>query len=340
MARLAELEERMLRSGGGGVRGDLPEAPIERERRLLRIYFGIGLACSGVAGSIALLVMLALAAGPAHEHWFGAGSEKSPLVLYDALPRPQVRSAPVKPTTVEMLVPRSERGGVRLALEQVGADLLEAQKADGFVAVLRNVPQSVSLSRGTREDAQTWRLNRGDLQHLYLSLGHDAPATFVFDLDVGVGPGAAKPTATVQVRLVDAPQVVPRVAPVATLQPILPGPSVKPSVGGVEKAVRQPRAEAPVVTNAARVKTPRAPDPPAVKAASVGISPAPVAKEAPAVEFTKSEVVRPQGMSSLGGPGAASGPGKPDTTTLFGRQVWWRLPAATAWSPFKDAGVR
>lgn len=341
VARLAELEERMLRAGGGASSGDDPGAPIERERRLLRIYFAIGLACSGVAGAVALLVMLTLAAGPAHERWFNPDKQKSPLVLYDALPRPQVREAGVNLRNVEMLIPQSERGGARLLLEQLGADVVEAQKSDAFVAVLRNVPHSVSLSRGVRETADTWRITKGDLPHLYLSLSQDAPERFSMELDIGASRAALKPAAIVLVRMIDAPRMTRSAAdPIATLSPAATVRSPTPAVAP-DKGVRQLRsAETPTT---ARPRNARVAEPPAPAPKIAGIAPlpppAPIRKEAGVAEFAKSEIVRPQGMSSLGGPGANSGHDAPDAK-LFARQVWWRLPAAPAWSPFKEAGAR
>lgn len=44
---------------------------IERERRLLRLYFAMGVTGSGIVGAIGLLVLLAVAAGPGYDTWFG-----------------------------------------------------------------------------------------------------------------------------------------------------------------------------------------------------------------------------------------------------------------------------
>ncbi|RTL64206.1 MAG: hypothetical protein EKK41_21945 [Hyphomicrobiales bacterium] len=64
---------------------------IERERRLLRLYFAMGLTGSGIVGAIGLLVLLAVAAGPGYDAWFGLQRRTDrPRTAWDAPAGPSV----------------------------------------------------------------------------------------------------------------------------------------------------------------------------------------------------------------------------------------------------------
>lgn len=300
---------------------------------MAKIYFGIGVAASGILGSVALLVMPTLAGGPGHDrwHWFDVGDQKPPLVLYDALPRPpQARQLPM----IDVIIPRAERAGAPLRLEH--AALRDAQAADDFVAVLRNLPASVSLSRGQREDQTTWRICKGDLKHLYLVMRKDAPDTFEIAVDLVAGKQMT-PAAMARVRVVDE-------APIAAL-PAAPSPgvAVQPANAAVavigapvaaKKVQAVPVPVRPALVNAGAVaKPPAARSSEAVGTNRTGVAPVAPARGIPP-DAVRPEIARPQGIRGLGGPGVVA-----SSDALWSRQVWWSMPPP-AWSPFKEAGIR
>lgn len=345
---IARLSRRDASHPETGADDDAYESAQERARRLTRIYFGIGLACSGILGSLAFLIMLLLATGPAHDLFFAAAPQKPTLGLYDALPRPARSEAPSL-VTLDLAVPHTERGGVRVMLDRALTQARDAQSADDFAIVLRHLPQSVSLSRGRRE-GQSWRLSKADLNHLYLVIGPAAPDAFEIGIDVEVSRAPVRGLGRLRVRVVEdrsvPSQPVAAAAPSRDVAqrvsaPVAPGPArgTQP-MASVDAAAKRPVAQArpaPVAAGAvAKPSLPQVAEEPAATR-SVDISGVSAVSAAPqpvlVADAAAVDVVRPKGISGLGGPGAQTTGSDPDT--LFGRKLWWRLPQLPSWPLFK-----
>ena len=165
-------------------------------QRVLRTYFGCGVAASLVIGCAALLPMVY--AHPASD--VGQVS----VIKTDAgsaalAPRAKGR-APSIAEAFDVPVRYAERASAPFALQIVGI-------APGEFAsvILRNVPEAVSLSRGERQDARTWLLRGTDLENLRLALGDAAPDTFEITVEVSSAASDQLARGVGRVRMLDRP---------------------------------------------------------------------------------------------------------------------------------------
>lgn len=107
---------------------------IERERRLLRLYFAMGLTGSGIVGAIGLLVLLAVAAGPGYEAWFGTARKEARAQTAWDEPASRVRPPDAGPSAKEIAAGRPD------AAVEFAAGTAEPPLRPPFVRVISVVP--------------------------------------------------------------------------------------------------------------------------------------------------------------------------------------------------------
>jgi hypothetical protein len=312
----------VLRAVDGSTFGpaeDQAAQPAARlRRRVIRTYFGLGFASSGIVGCIGLLILSAHS-NHAHTGPVLALSDAASALL-SAAQAPVTRAArsdgrsrdePAVPV-FDVAVPAAERS-FPLALHVTGAPGTDLK------VLVRDVPSSTAFSRGTRQDEHTWLLAPADLEGLRLVLGEGTPETFAMTIEVTPPAGTISAKTVARVRMID------------------DGP-----------AAVSDRAERQIAANGVDPFLAPAPERPAPAAPSsgartrhIGAMPARAAAkpaDAPAKpagsEAAQAAQVRPplpQGMSALGA--------SPREAAADSRQVWWKMPAPD-WSPFSDAAGR
>ncbi|HWB44785.1 MAG TPA: hypothetical protein VG900_05030 [Hyphomicrobiaceae bacterium] len=301
-------------------------------RRLIRAYFGLGFATSGILGCVALLLMLFIDPenGRMQGPWMSEASASLPVSLPTEpapaqveAPPPVVRIAaprivPPPPQTIEMPILRAERAMAPFPLRLARADLADPDVR----VVLRDVPEAAVLSSGTRENPHTWVLRPADLGDLYLSLGDQAPESFNVKIVVARIAGIAARPLVAHVRLVNG----------AEDDPVLP-----PSMRGLRTAAGDvhvldaPAAQPPRPLKAAAAHTPRQAPPLAAWRTSLHVAAAVPTSAPPGPETPQAQVSRPAGMSALG-----AIPHEDDSAL---RRVWWKIPIGS-WLPLHGASDR
>ncbi len=130
LSRLAEIEVRAFGLGDEAWRG---ECWVDRERRVLRLYFAMGLTASVTVGAFGLMVLLAVASGPGFERWgwFEQPQATRVVAQHEALPRRSETEWRVAPID-----------GNRIATTAVAAES-PATAAPPFVRVISVMPVDV-----------------------------------------------------------------------------------------------------------------------------------------------------------------------------------------------------
>jgi len=296
MARLAELENGgVLPAPGKARRSPRPLIyTTARRRRMTAIglaLIGAGLACMAqLAGLLPLPEEARTAGVPAHQIETAA---LDPAAGQQAQPQSEelLRTSGYRqPLRFEVDVDRSDRTSAPFPLRLTGS------AGEGLRILLRNVPESIWLSKGERRDEHTWALQPADLPDLRLTLGEGAPEAFEVTIEVVAPPGTPAVPTLARVRLVDAP---------ATER------AAAEAWPGAETIVQaEPRAAAVrAAGTSTHARTARAAD---AEPRAADVQPP------PARHF-------PEGASALG-----ATPREPSA-----RRLWWRTPEPR-WDPFRD----
>lgn len=281
--RLALLERGVLLVPRPKTHADSWQPSCGSRQRLFGASFGLGLACGGLLGSVALLALLLMHPEPAWPRQMSTPADATQGAAATALPD----------STLEMIIRRSHDGKALFPLHVTGAE-----NTDSVRVVLRDLPETVRLSNGERQDERTWGLRLADLEGLYVTLGEGTPDAFDVTIEVASAAGMQVAKTVAHVRLAGRREVV--AAPVLS----------RSTAATIEDLLRQPVAPSfrtDVVRSAPRVE----------ELAAAALPRPPL----------------PGGVSSLGGP-KGDGSGEP-APSVEGRKVWWRMPTpGTAWTPF------
>jgi hypothetical protein len=275
----------------------LRERTVENQQRVLRVFFGLGFAASGVIGCLMLLVLvLNMPAIRGRAEDFA----KPQFVTSVTAPNPAFSSA-----ILDLPVWRGARANVPFSLRIAGVGLQEAAQS-GLSVRLLHVPETAWLSKGERQDEHTWALRASDLEGLRLTLSDGTPDVFDVAIEVLSAAGAMATQGVARVRVLDEP---------ASVAVAMPDNGLRHATRIAPQAVGVPLRVAPARTEIG----------PAQKTASRAVAARPVGAEAPAPPQA-SAAVRPEGLSALGGPVRAND----------NRQIWWQIPLP-AWAPFTTA---
>jgi len=305
MARLTALAE------GREVRTVATQAvAAKRERRrLVARYFSCGFVASMGLGCVAMLPVVL-----AHPGVRLARSSPA-VVMASNVDRGSVPLWPahgsVAPeaeiSSFELAIRHNERTNAAFPVEITGG----GPARQSMTVVLRDLPEAAYLSKGQRQNANTWVLRPADLTDLRLSIHDGAPQAFDVTIEVATADGDPAARSIARVRVLDAPaQPEPTIAVTETLAPLWT----------VETAIAARREGAPAKPRpgeAAQHKTVQKPQ--LVQAPK------------PAVRVEELRVVprtaRPEGMSTLG---MATRESEGDD-----RQMWWRAPPSS-WAGLVD----
>lgn len=277
------------------------------------VYFGLGVAASGMIGVVALLGLLRLA--PDQGSTLGDLSTQAVAAL---APWPIAPSTPpavaVREThpahAFDMVISRGERASAPFGLRLTGTDEADVE------VLLRDVPATALLSRGVRRDEGTWAVRPADLAALHLSLSDGAPDAFEVRIDVVTPANVAAASTVARVRLIDGPNDAgPRVAATEPPSDAMMRGNPAATAGGIDPPFQMQRMVASRRPGAAgEDKAARTPAP--QRAATAVEATARMPQAAPQPRHW------PEGASGLGAVPRESE-----------RQVWWKMPAPT-WSPF------
>lgn len=191
MERLAALEQ----SGSHATSRRGSSRP-----RSMRTYFVLGLVCSGVAGCIALWVLLST--------YPGRPMSSGALALPDALAAMIMpsRPAPAPPSSsndesllLDLPIERGKRAMAPFPLRITGIE-----DTKGVRVWVRGVPEQARLSKGERKDKHTWALRLGELEGLRLMLSDGTPDVFDVTIEVTSPTGAVSARTRARVRVIGA----------------------------------------------------------------------------------------------------------------------------------------
>jgi hypothetical protein len=286
-------------------------AAAKRERRrIVTRYFSCGFVASLGLGCMAMLPVVF-----AHPGVRVARSQ--PVVVAANVDRASVPLWPahgaVAPeaeiSSFELPIRHSERTSAAFPVEVTGGGAAR----ESMTVVLRDMPESTYLSKGQRQNANTWVLRPADLDNLRLSISEGTPDAFDVTIEVAVAGGDPAARSIARVRLLDAPaRAEPLVAAVDTL------PAARAPQQTVDAAIA-PRREA---TSAKPRPLETAPQQKTAQKPQSVQAPKPVRIE----ELRVVRSTRPEGMSALG---MATRELDDD------RQLWWRMPPSS-WAGFSD----
>lgn len=279
----------------------LHQRTVESQQRVLRVFFGLGIAASGFIGCLLLLVLVLTQPGNLPATRGRAEALANPqFVTSVSAPNPALSSA-----VLDLPVWRDARANAPFSLHIAGVAVQEAAQS-GFSVRLLHVPETAWLSKGERQDEHTWALRASDLEGLRLTLRDGTPDVFDVAIEVVSAAGAMATQSVARVRVLDEP---------ARIAVAKPDNGQWPAARIAPQAVGAPLRVAPARTEVG----------PAQKTASRAVAARPVGAEAPA-PLQAGAAVRPDGLSALGGPVRASD----------SRQLWWQVPMP-AWAPFTAA---
>ncbi len=170
----------------------------------------------------------------------------------------EVNEAPVS----EMTIRRSHGGTALFPLRVTGAG-----GTDSVRVMLRDLPETVWLSNGVRQDEHTWGLRLADLEDLHVTLGDVTPDTFDVTVEVASVAGTQVAKTVAHVRLSDrrgvaAAPAQPR-STAATIEDLLRAPVAPPQAPGVATPFRTEVKEVPRVEELAGAVPPTPPPTPA-----------------------------------------------------------------------------
>jgi hypothetical protein len=307
MERLAALEREG--AGQGRKRSSGRSLAVKRRRGLFRTSFGVGLAGSGIAGCIGLLVLVVVQ--PERTGMDGAFFAEALASIVPGLPgfvasKPDARPANVPRLAanppLEIALQRSQRAMAPLPLEITGI-----KDPDTAVVWLRDVPERAWLSRGERRDEHTWTLRVNELENLHLTLNEGAPDVFNLTIEIASAGGTPSAQTTARVRLLDEFS-----SSAGTGRQVV---ATSPGAPAISQAIEAGGSSEPIH---AKTRT---------SATAGDVAPQIAAQR------VQPRVQRPEGMSALG-----ALPRDPASESrVEGRQVWWKMPAP-AWSPFANGG--
>ena len=287
-------------------------AAAKRERRRLSTqYFTCGFVASLALGCVAIVPVVLAHPGVRAARGQGIAAatnvDRASVSLWPAhgtfAPEAEISS-------FELPIRRSERSSAAFPVEITGAGAAR----ESMTVVLRDLPESTYLSKGQRQNANTWVLRPADLGNLRMSFYAGTPEAFDVTIEVTSANGDPAARSIARVRLLDAPaRPDPVVAAVDT-------PSVRTPVQTADAAIAPRREELPA--------KPR----PLETARQQKAAQKPQLVQAPRqVRIEELRVIprttRPEGMSTLG---MATREIDADD-----RQLWWRIPSSS-WAGFSD----
>lgn len=306
MARLAALD------GGRDVAGEQLAAAQRERRRVATQYFTCGFVASLALGCVAILPVVLAHPGVRAARGQGVAVatnvDRASVSLWPAhgtvAPEAEISS-------FELPIRRSERTSAAFPVEITGAGAAR----ESMTVVLRDLPESTYLSKGQRQDANTWVLRPADLGNLRMSFYAGTPEAFDVTIEVTSANGDPAARSIARVRLLDTPAQ--------------PEPSVAAVVDALSVHAPQQTVDAKIAPR--REELTAKPRPPET-APQQKASQKPQLVQAPRpVRIEELRVVpratRPEGMSALG---MATREIDADD-----RQLWWRLPSSS-WAGFSD----
>lgn len=287
-------------------------AAAKRERRRLATgYFSCGFIASLALGCVAMLPVVLAHPGVRTAHSQAAVAatnvDRASVPLWPAhgtvAPEAEISS-------FELPIRRSEGTSAAFPVEITGAGAAR----ESMTVVLRDLPESTYLSKGQRQNANTWVLRPADLNNLRMSFYEGTPDAFDVTIEVAAANGDPAARSIARVRLLDTPaRPEPPVAAVDTL------PAARAPQQTVDAAIAPRRQDTPAKPRP-REATPQQ---------KTAQKPQPV--QAPRqVRVEELRIVRsthPEGMSALG---MATRELDADD-----RQLWWRMPPSS-WPGFSD----